>query len=117
MAARHDNKTEHSGDRLARIRRERGFTQTEIGEKLNISQAMVSAYERGEVRLHAEIIASFAKALGVTADDIIGLSAVEHEPRASRKLLRRVEQIEKLPKRKQDVLVHTIDTFLKGAAT
>ncbi len=57
----------------------------------------------------------FALALEVTTDELLGL-----RPRAvrsrkpSRKILRRLEQIEKLPQTQQVILFKTIDTFIKG---
>src|SRR5207247_2491036 len=35
------------GQRLARLRRERGLTQVELAERLGIAQPIVSDYERG----------------------------------------------------------------------
>jgi len=42
---------ETPGQRLARIRRERGFTQIELADKTGMVQALVSDYERGKLRL------------------------------------------------------------------
>ena len=53
---------ETPGQRLARIRRERGFTQVELAEKAGLVQTLVSDYERGKLRLNAERILRFAKA-------------------------------------------------------
>lgn len=44
------------GERLARLRRERGITQVELAEMLGVVQPMISDYERGLLRLHGELI-------------------------------------------------------------
>ena len=39
------------GKRLAEIRKSRGFTQVEVGGQLGMTQALVSDYERGKLRV------------------------------------------------------------------
>ncbi len=57
------------GERLARLRKKEGYTQTELAEKLGLQQNLISAYERGRLRLSAEMAAHFIKALGISADE------------------------------------------------
>ena len=106
---------ETPGQRLARIRRERGFTQNELAEKTGLVQTLVSDYERGKLRLKADMILRFARALEVSTDDLLQPRGPKAARKPSRKVLRRLEQIEKLPARQQMTLLRTIDTFLKGA--
>jgi transcriptional regulator with XRE-family HTH domain len=110
------------GERLARLRKERGYTQVELAEKIGTIQVIVSNYERDRLRMHAEMVARFAKALDVTADVLLGLQKDRarkngngRPPKIPRRILRRVEQIEGLPSHHQRALLKTIDTFLKGA--
>ena len=42
------------GERIARLRKERGITQVEMAELLGLSQPVVSDYERGALRLHGQ---------------------------------------------------------------
>ena len=51
---------ETPGRRLARIRRERGFTQIELAEQTGLVQTLVSDYERGKLRLNTDMIFRFA---------------------------------------------------------
>lgn len=109
---------ESVGQRLARLRKERGFTQVELAEKTGLIQALVSDYERGKLRLNAEILIRFARALEVSADEILGLDAAERQkatPR-SRRIQRRLDALEKLPKRDQETVLRTIDAFLAKAS-
>src|SRR5215475_10357744 len=48
------------GQRLARIRKERGLTQKDIAERTGLIQTLVSDYERGRLRLAADMIVRFA---------------------------------------------------------
>lgn len=106
------------GQRLARVRKERGYTQVEIAQKIGTIQVLVSNYENDRLRMHAEMIVRFARVLGVSADVLLGLD----EPKGTgipgklpRRLLRRVEQIARLSPQNQRALVRTIDGFIRGA--
>jgi len=104
---------ESLGERLARIRNEKGFTQTELADKIGIVQNIVSAYEKGRLRLTAEMVIRIAKALGVSADEILGLQKKSSNGTIkNRRILRRIQQIDKLSKRDQEALLRTIDAFL-----
>jgi transcriptional regulator with XRE-family HTH domain len=106
------------GRRVARIRKERGFTQVDLAEKIGLMQNIVSAIERDRLKLSAEMAVRFAAALGVGMDELLqpAEGAAKNGRKPSRKVLRRLEQIEVLPPVKQTALLRTIDTFLKGAA-
>jgi len=104
------------GQRLSKIRKEKGYTQVELAEKLGIIQVLISDYERDKLRPYHEMIVRFAKALEISADELLGLKASKNKgSRPSLKVLRRMIKIETLPPTQQKVLLRTIDTFLKGA--
>ena len=48
---------ESMGERLTRLRKERGYTQIELAQRLGIIQALISDYERDQLRMHAEMVA------------------------------------------------------------
>jgi transcriptional regulator with XRE-family HTH domain len=106
------------GQRLARIRKERGFTQVEIAEKIGIIQVLVSNYENDRLRMHGEMVVRFARALGVSTDTLFGLNGnngASATAKVPRRLLRRVEQIARLSPQNQRALLKTIDGFIRGA--
>ncbi len=108
---------ESFGERIARLRREKGLTQEDLAERLGVTQPVVSDYERGRLRLHGELIVQLAAILGVSADEILGLKASGRANGAirNRRLLRQVQALEKLSKRDQQALLRTIDAFLSKA--
>ena len=110
--------TETFGQRLARLRKERGFTQVEIAERVGIIQALVSDYERDKLRLNAELIVRFANALEITTDELLQPKPRKYalRPKPSLQMQRRMEKIEKLPLHLQSCLLKTIDGFLKGVS-
>jgi len=107
---------ETPGQRLARISRERDFTQIELAEKTGLFQTRVSGYERAKLWLNADMILRFAAALEVSTDAPLQPVGPVESKKPSRKLLRRVEQIESSPSAKQSALLRTTDTFLEAAA-
>lgn len=107
------------GRRLAQLRKQRGLSQEELARKVGVIQVVISGYEHGKLRIFAETAVRFARALDVSVEELLQVSkpvAVESAPRPSRRLLRRMEQIERLPRRKQMALLTTIDAFLQNAA-
>ncbi len=105
------------GRRLARLRKERGYTQVELAEKIGTIQSIISDYERDRLRPHADMVTRFALALEVSADECLGLKTVPtSKEKYDRRFLRRLSQIKKLPKRDQDALLRTIDAFLAKAS-
>lgn len=101
--------------RLRELRKQRGLTQVEVAEKLGIQQALLSAYELGQVRMHGVLVAAFAELFKVSADQILGLKEIKgNGVLHDRRFLRRLEKIEKLPRRAKQTLLGTIDTYLAG---
>lgn len=104
------------GQRLTRIRKSRGLTQVELAEQMGLVQPLISDYENDKLRPHGEMVARFALALEVSADELLGVKPGKTNGRKpSRKVLRRLERIEALPPHQQATLLKTIDTFLRGA--
>jgi hypothetical protein len=62
--------------------------------------------------------ARFALALEVSTDELLGLAGTNATPgkKPRQKILRRMEQIERLPAAQQTPPIETIDTFSKAAS-
>lgn len=107
---------ESIGQRLARLRRERGYTQTDLAQNVGIIQSLVSAYEVDKLRLSAEMAARLARALGVSSDDLLGLKpAAGNGKKPPRRILRRLQEIETLRPSEQRALFKIIDTFVRAS--
>ena len=108
--------SESLGQRIARLRKEKGYTQIKLADEIGISQVLIFDYERNKIRPHYEMIIRLAMALGATTDCLLGLKedkAAVSKPNL--KIQQRMKKIEDLPPAQQKVLLKTIDTFLKGA--
>lgn len=104
------------GERLMRFRQARGLSQAELADKLGVDQSDISNFERGVYRLNDGLIVQICKLLRVRADELLGLTAIKPvgEVPQSRRLLRRLQKIEMLPKRDQLALFRVIDRALSG---
>jgi transcriptional regulator with XRE-family HTH domain len=112
-----DTGKESLGQRLARLRKERGLTQKQVAESTGLIQELVSSYELDKLRLNSEMILRFSELLNVSADELLrgSKSTVQAKKQPSIKIVRRMEQIEALPLYQQRVLLSTIDHFLAAA--
>lgn len=105
------------GARIAGLRKDRGMTQVELAERLQVSQPVVSDYENDVIRIPADVVVELAKILNASTDEILGLKAdiSRNGTIKNRRLLRQVQSIDKLSKRDQEALLRTIDAFLSKA--
>jgi transcriptional regulator with XRE-family HTH domain len=110
-----NDKEETIGQRMARLRRERGITQVELAEMLGVPQPMISAYENGGLRLHGDLIVELTKILEVSADQLLGLKETKNGTAKNGRLLRKLQQLQLLPRRDQQALMRTIEAFLQRA--
>jgi len=104
---------ESFAERLARLRKARGFSQTELGELVGISQRMMAHYEGRAVRVPADLLARLASALNVPMEELMGLSPSVDEPSPrNTRLWRKLRQIEKLPPGDRKTVLKILDGLL-----
>lgn len=102
------------GPRLARLRKEAGFTQQELAEQVSVSRRMIAHYEGHAELPPAVVLPRMAKALDLTMEELLGL---ESKARAGRptdsRLWRRFKQLEKLPLQRRREVIKVLDMFLE----
>jgi transcriptional regulator with XRE-family HTH domain len=122
LVATTEKGTKAIADRLAKIRKEQGITQVEMSKKLKTTQSVYSRYESGEYRLHGELLIQLTKILGITPNDLLGVTesgGKKTEPSefsVPNRVLRRLRGFDKMTRTDQDILLRTID-MLMGAGT
>ena len=104
------------GERLRALRLERGMTQQELAKILGTTQSNVSGLERGTRSLTIHQVVKLANALRTSTDEILrGVKQDRTNGKIQdRRFLRRLQQIDRLPKRKRQGLLMTIDAYLSG---
>ena len=63
--------TNKVGEQIAHLRKEKGLTQSELGERIGVSFQAVSKWERGETLPDTSILPDLARVLETTVDYIL----------------------------------------------
>ncbi len=104
---------ESFGNRLARLRRDKGFTQTELGEAIGVSQRVISYYERETKKPASKLLPQIARVLGVSTDELLGLDKAMPDARTrDARLLRKFKEVEKLPASDRKAIIQVIDAMV-----
>ncbi|MFE4764271.1 helix-turn-helix domain-containing protein [Bacillus mycoides] len=62
------------GNTLKRLRKSRGITQTQLADKLNLSQSQIKNWETGRFQPDIETLANIASFFNVSLDVLVGFS-------------------------------------------
>src|SRR6266508_1405405 len=101
---------ESFGERLARLRKAAGFSQRELATELGISHRVIAYYEGETEHPPTHLLPHLAKALKVSADELMGLEKTKKNGRTQdTRLWRRFSQVEKLPPPKRKQIVQILD--------
>lgn len=82
------------GMRIRSARKKAGLTQGELGQRIKLSVAGVSRYERGEIEVNIEMASKFAHALNVSPLYLIGM---DDDPSSGISNLMPLPETERLP--------------------
>lgn len=114
-------KTRRIARRLATIRKRQGISQNELCAKLGLTQSMMSRYENGERRIPSELLAEFAAAIGVSADELLGLKAPKKNTQEmddeTKKLWKKFQQFSKLPEHDRRAVTRLINSLSRAKAS
>lgn len=109
---------EELGERLARLRRDKGLTQVELAEKIGIIQPVLSDYERGRLRPYAEMVARFAVALEVSADELLGLRSPRRDRSRddpeTRRLWKSFQLVAGLPEKDRRAVIRLVNSLVSA---
>ena len=103
------------GKRMAELRNRQAFTQTQLAEKLDLSQGAVNAFEHGTRRVPVSLLPDLAQALDVSVEELVASGAVPRKA-AKRGPISKIEQqmelIRRLPRAKQKLIIDMLDGVL-----
>ncbi len=100
---------------LARLRKERGISQRALAREIGVSQRMVAYYEDKAIDIPLSKVEDLAEALNVSIGELLDIRVqkqTEHIEIDVR-ILRKIRQIQDLPKRARESLLQTINTALE----
>ena len=67
------------GDNIKRLRRQKGITQETLAERMHVSTAAVSKWERNEALPDISMLLPLSSYFGVSTDELLGLDAAKTE--------------------------------------
>jgi len=100
------------GKRLAKMRRSKGFTQTELGDKIGVSQRVIAYYEGETTYPPTHLLIPIAKALKINIDELLGLKKAEVSDSNHAALWRKLKKAEALSPKDRKTLADFIDALL-----
>ncbi len=102
------------GKRLKHLRIIKDWSQGDLAAKLNIDTQRISKIERGITKPPLEILPKLSKIFEVDLDYLItGNSHIKNEVVRNPELIARFQEVDRLPKRKQDHIIALMDAFIK----
>jgi len=102
------------GKMLQYIRKRRGFTQKELGEKIGLTREAIASYEAGRSNLMITTLLDMAAVLRVSVNEILGLERQSVEAAITRRWAKRMEIIESLPESVKKHILRTLDDVIKA---
>jgi len=102
------------GKCLQSIRKRRGLTQKELGERVGLTREAVASYEAGRSHLMATTLVDMASTLRVSVGDILGTERQATETGIPRRWAKRMEVIEGLPESVKKHILRTLDDVIKA---
>jgi len=104
------------GDRLAEMRQSRAMTQADLAQAVGVSRRVIAYYEHQDAQPPGAMLVDLAKALRVSADQLLGLKPPKDKtsPKTAR-LLKRLQKVERLPPTDQRVVLKLVDGLLERA--
>ena len=101
-------------EKLRTLRKNRGWSQGQLGQKIGADLQRVSKYERGVMLPTMELMVRIAKAFDVSVDFLIrddkeaAVGKIKNQ-----ELLHQLEEINNLPEEDQETVVSFLDAFIK----
>ena len=100
------------GSHITKIRKEKALTREELAEAIGTSAPIVGRYERDEVTPSVEVALRIANALGVSLDYLVGNVSSQVK---DKKMIYRIELLQKLGAPERERILYVLDTLLKDA--
>lgn len=102
------------GHRITELRKQKGWSQTELANKINLSYPQMSRYEIKGTQPPADTLKKIADVLGTTVDYLIS-GATDEKAKANLKdsdLLNQFKAVDTMPEKDKNVIKLLIDAFI-----
>jgi transcriptional regulator with XRE-family HTH domain len=101
------------GEHLMILRKQKGFSQGELGKRIGTSGDIVGRYERNVIVPSIEVIMKIADSLEVSIDYLVGKTDFELD----KTVMQRMMDIQTLNDKEKEHVLFTLDAMLRDAKT
>ena len=103
------------GERICRLRKERGLTQGQLGNTVHVTQQVIAEYEAGYRNIPVYRLVSLAEALGVSTEELLKDSGADVRKRGPASRIEQLaDQMTKLPRTRQRFVVSMLENALQA---
>ncbi len=108
--------SENSKEPIKNFREAKVISQSELARLLNTKYSIIDKYERDEVKPTVDVVKRLADSLDTTIGFLLGESE-DMSLLKDASILKRLNEINELPSKEKEVLLLTIDAFLRDFRT
>lgn len=107
------------GTRILQLRKNKGWSQTDLANEVGISYAQIGRYETKDAQPPAEVLKNIADALDTTVDFLLNGNTGDKASAALQdaELIRYFKEIENMPADDKEALVRVIAAFIRDVKT
>jgi transcriptional regulator with XRE-family HTH domain len=105
------------GARIAQLRKEAGLSQQAMADALEIPQQTYANYEVARARPPVSLLPELAQLFSISVDDLLGLHRVGAAGKRgpTPQLQQKIEQLSRLPKAKQKLVMEMLEGVISQA--
>lgn len=106
---------ESIGRRISRLRKDRGWSQAQLADQMQISPSVVSANEQDRLKIDWQMLVRYSIVLKISLDELAGIKpTITDKQMLPARLLREFKSIENLAVKEQKVLLKLIHAYIDG---
>lgn len=102
------------GNRVLALRKQKGWSQPDLGKAVGTSGAIIGRYERGEITPSIEVARKLADAFGVTLDYLVGDKDLPNALQ-DKAMLERWQAIDTLTPPERERILSVLDSLVRDA--
>lgn len=100
------------GQRIKQLRKDKGWTQKELGNKIGVTYAQLNKYEGGTNAPPLDKLHALASALEINVDYLVTGNLSDNLPLHNTRLIQRFQELESFSPEDQETVIKLIDAMI-----